>query len=146
MGIPLASSAQQFCTLQVTILDNSRNPISKAIISIRRESGGELFSATSDTQGLANISGTICGKHELIAEKTGFFPTSEPIELTGAKSSVQVILQTLKSYGMFVADNGSNWYVSGAPDPRWSDDELHTLTHVTGKNFEVVRMGPLTTR
>jgi hypothetical protein len=57
--------------------------------------------------------------------------------------SVQVILSALKTYGMFVADNGSDWFVSGAPDPRWSDDELATLRNVRGREFEVVRMDGL---
>jgi hypothetical protein len=60
-------------------------------------------------------------------------------------SSVQVVLNALKTYGMFVADNGSDWFVSGAPDPRWNDDELSTLRRVTGRNFEVVRMDGLVT-
>ncbi|MBL7662525.1 hypothetical protein JNK13_07220 [bacterium] len=60
-------------------------------------------------------------------------------------ASVQVILRALKRYGMFVADNGSNWYVSGAPDPRWSDDELHTLGNVHGSDFEVIEMGEIIT-
>jgi hypothetical protein len=47
---------------------------------------------------------------------------------------------------MFVADNGSNWYVSGAPDPRWSDDNLHALSSVKGSNFEVVKMGTVVTK
>lgn len=59
---------------------------------------------------------------------------------------VQVILKALKKYGMFVADNGSNWYVSGAPDPRWSDDNLHSLSRVKGSDFEVVKMGPVVTK
>jgi hypothetical protein len=59
-------------------------------------------------------------------------------------ASVQVILTALKTYGMFVADNGSDWFVSGAPDPRWSDDELSTIRGVTGRNFEVVHMVALT--
>jgi hypothetical protein len=59
-------------------------------------------------------------------------------------ASVQVILTALKTYGMFVADNGSDWFISGAPDPRWSDDELSTIRQVTGRNFEVVRMDGLT--
>jgi hypothetical protein len=54
---------------------------------------------------------------------------------------VQVILKALKKYGMFVADNGSNWYISGAPDPRWDDDELGQLKTIAGSNFEVVKMG-----
>ena len=50
----------------------------------------------------------------------------------------RVVLQALKDYGMIVADNGSNWYISGAPDSRWSNDDLHTLGQVPGSAFEVV--------
>lgn len=46
---------------------------------------------------------------------------------------------------MIVADNGSNWFISGAPDARWNDDELRTLRQVRGRDFEVVRVGPITT-
>jgi hypothetical protein len=59
-------------------------------------------------------------------------------DISGFSPEVQVILQALKTYGMMVADNGSNWYVSGAPDPRWSDDDLHQLSQVKGSDFEVV--------
>ncbi len=47
---------------------------------------------------------------------------------------------------MTLADNGSNWYVSGAPDPRWDDNELSTLKGIKGANFEVVQMGTLVTQ
>jgi hypothetical protein len=50
----------------------------------------------------------------------------------------RIVLEALKRYGMIVADNGSDWYISGAPDPRWSNDQLHTLHNVTGSAFEVV--------
>ena len=50
----------------------------------------------------------------------------------------RLVLEALKRYGMIVADNGSDWYISGAPDPRWSNDQLHTLGRVTGNSFEVV--------
>jgi hypothetical protein len=53
----------------------------------------------------------------------------------------QVILRALKRYGMFVADNGSSWFLSGAPDSRWSDDDLGMLKNIKGSNFEVVKMG-----
>jgi hypothetical protein len=61
--------------------------------------------------------------------------------------NVQVILRALKKYGMFVADNGSSWFVSGAPDPRWDDNELHQLSQLHGSDFEAVdesslRMNP----
>ena len=51
---------------------------------------------------------------------------------------VQVILQAMKKYGMIVADNGSNWFVSGTHDPLWDDDELSALSQIKGSDFEVV--------
>ena len=48
------------------------------------------------------------------------------------------MLEALKEYGMIVADIGSDRFVSGAPDPRWSNDDLHTLGRVPGAAFEVV--------
>ena len=59
-------------------------------------------------------------------------------DVSGFPPVVQTILRGLKKYGMMVADNGSDWYVSGAPDPRWDDDALHSLSRVTGGDFEVV--------
>jgi hypothetical protein len=50
----------------------------------------------------------------------------------------RIVLVALKRYGMIVADNGSNWYISGAPNRGWSNDQLHTLGLVKGSNFEVV--------
>jgi hypothetical protein len=58
----------------------------------------------------------------------------------------KAILQAMKNYGMFVADNGSNWYVSGASDDRWNNDKLVSeLGSVKGSNFEVLRMDGLVT-
>jgi hypothetical protein len=62
-------------------------------------------------------------------------------DITGFSPHVQVILKALKKYGMFVADNGSNWYITGAPDSRWDDEELGELKTIQGKNFEVVKSG-----
>jgi len=50
----------------------------------------------------------------------------------------RVVLDALKRYGMMVADNGSNWYISGAPDPGWNNDDLSQLSKVKGSDFEVV--------
>jgi hypothetical protein len=50
----------------------------------------------------------------------------------------QVILRALKKYGMILADNGSSWYISGAPDERWNNDVLHELDVVKGSDFEAV--------
>jgi hypothetical protein len=58
---------------------------------------------------------------------------------------VQVILRALKKYGMMVADNGSNWFISGAPDARWDDEENNRIKEVPAGAFEVVKMGAVTT-
>ena len=59
-------------------------------------------------------------------------------------ASAQVILSALKKYGMMVADNGGDWFLTGAPHPRWNDEELETLKKVRGKDFEVVKMEGVT--
>jgi hypothetical protein len=61
-------------------------------------------------------------------------------DISGYPPTARVILQALKTYGMMVADNGGNWFISGAPDARWNDTELNTLKQVAGSNFEVVNM------
>ncbi len=58
---------------------------------------------------------------------------------------IQVILRAMKKYGLILADNGSNWYISGAPDMRWSDNELNQLKTIKGSNFEVVKMNNIVT-
>ncbi len=57
----------------------------------------------------------------------------------------RVVLTALRRYGMFVADNGSDWFLSGAPDARWDDSDLNSLKSVPGSAFELVLLGPLVT-
>jgi hypothetical protein len=56
----------------------------------------------------------------------------------GFPPQARVILRALKRYGMIVADNGSSWFISGAPDPRWDNDQLRSLHRVKGSDFRVV--------
>jgi hypothetical protein len=58
----------------------------------------------------------------------------------------RVILDAMKKYGLIVADNGSNWFITGAADSRWDDDDLNQLKTVPGSAFEVVDTGPVRTR
>jgi hypothetical protein len=60
------------------------------------------------------------------------------VDISGFPRQARVVLQALKTYGMILADNGSSWFISGAPDPHWSNDDLHTLGRITGADFEVV--------
>lgn len=59
-------------------------------------------------------------------------------DISGFPQEMQVILQAMKTYGIVLADNGSNWYVSGVPDERWDNDMLHLLDVFTGNDFEAV--------
>jgi hypothetical protein len=61
-------------------------------------------------------------------------------DISGFDPDVQVILAALKTYGLILADNGSDWFISGAPDDRWNDDVLHELTRVKGRDLEVVKL------
>jgi hypothetical protein len=68
------------------------------------------------------------------------------VDISAYSANIQVILKAFKTYGMIMADNGSNWYVSGAPDARWSDDELSALKNIKGRDFEVVKMRGMVTQ
>ncbi len=64
-------------------------------------------------------------------------------DITKFPRDVQVILRCLQTYGMILADNGSDWFITGAPDERWDNDALHLLKQVKGHHFEVIRMDGL---
>ncbi len=68
------------------------------------------------------------------------------VDLSGYPPTARTILKGLQKYGMILADNGSDWFVSGAPDPRWNDEELNALKRIRGRDFEVVQMGAMVTR
>jgi hypothetical protein len=59
-------------------------------------------------------------------------------DISGFPREMQILLQAMKTYGIVLADNGSNWFVTGAPDDRWDNDMLHLLDVVTGDDFEAV--------
>ena len=60
------------------------------------------------------------------------------VDISHFPKQARIVLQALQTYGMILADNGSNWYISGAPNSKWSNDDLHTLGQITGRDFEVV--------
>ena len=65
--------------------------------------------------------------------------------ISGFSTNVQVILSAMKKYGLIMADNGSAMYISGAPDSRWDNDDLHNLGQVPASAFEVMQMNPVYT-
>jgi hypothetical protein len=68
---------------------------------------------------------------------------SASFDLSSYHGQALVILRALKRYGLIVADNGSSWYITGAPDPRWNDADLDQLKRVPGSAFEAVSSGPI---
>jgi hypothetical protein len=66
-------------------------------------------------------------------------------DISGFSTTAQVILTALKKYGMILADNGSGIYISGAPDDRWSQDDLDELKSIQASSFEVVSLGTVYT-
>jgi hypothetical protein len=65
------------------------------------------------------------------------------VDISRLPRQARVVATALKRYGMILADNGSPWYISGAPDPRWNNDALHLLDELSGRDFEVVNTGSL---
>ena len=59
-------------------------------------------------------------------------------DVSGYPRQARIVLRALKRYGMIVADNGSDWFISGATSRHWSNDQLHTLGGVHGSDFQVV--------
>jgi hypothetical protein len=59
-------------------------------------------------------------------------------DISGFSPQARAVLVALKRYGMILADNGSPWFVSGAPSAGWNNDDLHALQRVGGREFEVV--------
>jgi hypothetical protein len=61
------------------------------------------------------------------------------VDVDGFSPPVRAILTAMKTYGLILADNGSDWYVTGAPDARWDDGTVHDeFAQITGDDFEVV--------
>ena len=60
------------------------------------------------------------------------------IDISKLPPQARIVAQAMKTYGLILADNGSSWYVSGAPSPHWSNDQLHALGTLHGSDFEVV--------
>ena len=67
------------------------------------------------------------------------------VDISGYPAQARAVLTALKRYGMILADNGSSWFISGAPDDRWDNTQLATLSGIKGSDLEVVQMGAVYT-
>ncbi len=92
-------------------------------------------------------------RHEAATCGSGLYPPmglrvrlKASVDIAKLPYQARVIARALKLYGLILADNGSPWYISGAPNPRWSNDQLHQLDRLTGRDFEVVDTSSLPRR
>jgi hypothetical protein len=71
------------------------------------------------------------------------FRLKADVDISGYAPANQVIRQALKTYGMMLADNGAPWFLSGAPDDGWNNDELREILQLRGSGFEAVDVSSL---
>ena len=72
-----------------------------------------------------------------------WFRLKSSFDISGYAPDIQVILTAMKRYGLILADNGSSWFISGAPDSRWDNDMLHEWDDIAGAAFEAVDVSSL---
>jgi hypothetical protein len=127
----------------LTSADAAGLPILPGLVRYDEIASGEIKHALRFTA--SNTAGYIWPAHHLTAPAQNGIPPmgarfrlKADYDISGFPRELQILLQAMKTYGIILADNGSNWYVSGAPDERWNNDMLHQLDVLTGNDFEAV--------
>ena len=144
----LASQALRPATW--TSADAAGLPILPGLVRYDEAAAGEIAHALRFTAPQTRSAYTWPARHEASSLGAAQYPPmgqrfrlKASFDVTRFPASVQPILRALQRYGMMLADNGSSWFLSGAPDPRWNDDELHALQQVHGGDFEAVDVSSL---
>ena len=128
-----------------TSADAAGLPIFPGLVRYDEVAAGEILHAIRFTVPQTSNTYIWPGRHEA-SNLTGMnyppmgqrFRLKASFNISSFPAPVQVILRALKKYGMILADNGSSWYLSGAPDDRWNNDVLHTISQIHGSDFEAV--------
>ncbi|MCK4761027.1 MAG: hypothetical protein KAW12_02435 [Candidatus Aminicenantes bacterium] len=134
-----------------TSADAAGLPILPGLIRYEEVAAGEIDHALRFTAPQTRRAYTWPGRHYASALTGAQYPPmgqrfrlKAGVDISGFSAPVQVILRALKKYGMFLADNGSSWFISGVPDERWDNDVLHELHNLSGSDFEAVDESSLT--
>ena len=122
-GLPILPGLARYDEVARGVVDHALR------FTVSRTRRGYVFPARHFASDLTDASLPPMGLH---ARLKASFSTK------GFPPQASVVLEALKRYGMIVADNGADWYISGTPDPSWDNDDLHTLGRVKGSDFEVV--------
>ncbi|HNN13249.1 MAG TPA: hypothetical protein PKL78_06795 [Anaerolineales bacterium] len=126
-----------------TSADAAGLPILPGLVRYDEIASGEIRHALRFT--IENTAGYIWpARHKPSDPQNGIppmgarFRLKADYDISGFPLEMQILLQAFKTYGIVLADNGSNWYVNGSPDERWDNDMLHLLDVLTGNDFEAV--------
>ena len=133
-----------------TSADAAGLPIFPGLVRYEEVAAGEILHAVRFTAPQTRNTYIWPARHEA-SDLTGSdyppmgqrFRLKASFNISGFAQPVQVILRALQKYGMILADNGSSWYISGAPDDRWNNDVLHQLAQLQGSDFEAVNESSL---
>lgn len=133
-----------------TSADAAGLPILPGLVRWDEANAGEIRHALRFTVSRTQDAYVWPARHEASSDADPTLPPmgirvrlKDSYDVSGFSPELQVILIAMKRYGMILADNGSDWFVSGTSDPRWNDDELHEIDALTGSDFEVVDQSSL---
>jgi hypothetical protein len=128
-----------------TSADAAGLPILPGLVRYSEVNGGAILHALRFTASRTCSNHIYPARHDAGSYSCSSYPPmglrvrlKASVDISGYGPQAQVILTALQRYGMLLADNGSNWYISGAPNANWNDDDLHTLGGIKGSDFEVV--------
>jgi hypothetical protein len=133
-----------------TSADAAGLPIFPGLVKYEEIAAGQIRHAIRFTVPQTQDTFVWPARHEASSLTSGIYPPmgarfrlKASFDISSFSAINQIILTALKQYGMMLADNGSSWYISGAPDARWSNDDLHVLNTIAGSNFEAVDVSHL---
>jgi hypothetical protein len=133
-----------------TSTDEAGLPVLPGLVRYDEVEAGEITHALRFTVGTSGRGHVLPARHSGTSSDPNVPPMGARLRLKAAfdlanySGHARIILTALKRYGMFVADTGHSWFISGTTDPRWVDEDLDQLKTVPGSAFEVVTTGTIT--
>lgn len=133
-----------------TSADAAGLPILPGLVRYDEAASGEINHAIRFTASDTRKAYVWPARHFASSQTSSIYPPmgqrfrlKSDFDIAGFSPIVKTILTAMKTYGIILADNGSSWFISGAPDSRWDNDILRELKNVTGSNFEAVDVSGL---
>ena len=128
-----------------TSADAAGLPILPGLVRYEEANGGLVGHALRFTMNNTAASYIWPAKHLASSKTTPFLPPmglrlrlKASVNISGMSARPRAIAQAMKTYGIILADNGADWYVSGTQDDRWDNNELQQVNALKGSDFEVV--------